>query len=81
MKVKSELDNDKFVKVYNELKIDTGNMYLIIIDLHQNMIRQTIKTFKMLCTQLNTILILKFQISILSRKLMTCTITMKNLTG
>lgn len=26
MKVKYELDNDKFVKVYNELKIDTGNV-------------------------------------------------------
>lgn len=26
MKVKYELDKDKFVKVYNELKIDTGNM-------------------------------------------------------
>ena len=26
MKVKYELDNDKFVKVYNELKIDTGSV-------------------------------------------------------
>lgn len=26
MKVKYELDKDKFVKVYNELKIDTGNV-------------------------------------------------------
>lgn len=26
MRVRYELDNDKFVKVYNELKIDTGNV-------------------------------------------------------